>query len=666
MIELEFDANMGDFVWQDGDDQNFYTISTGGVYSLTVTNECGVLSQSIEVTVLGPPTVDLGPDLLLCPVQLPVFLKVGNIPDIISYLWDDDSTDAEYEVTQDGTYSVTVSNGCFEASDAIDIVVEDASPVVQLPADQMLCPGEAIVLNAFNVPGEYLWDDGSTDEELVVTSPGTYSLTITNDCGSGSDSVVIDYLPALAQPDLGPDLTLCPGEQHILYANAPGTNVTWQDGSNADSLIVSAGGTYSVEISNMCMTVTDTIVITIDNNPPSIDLVASLTLCQGDTITVSSGIGGVNYLWSTGSAASDIDVFSPGSYSLTVSNTCGSDADTIAVLDGGPAPLVDLGADLALCPGDVSIINPVFTDVDTWLWHDGSSGASFSASAPGIVAIEVSNSCGTNHDTILVSSLPDIPLLYLGSDTALCAGDMIIYDINGPDIQSILWQDGSTSNSFNAQAPATVYATISNQCGQASDTVFITELPPVPALNLGADQSLCPGESITINPGVTGVDYLWQDGSTAATFTTTTPGLITLTISNDCGSVSDQLDIIENTQGPQVDLGPDVLACNGDIVTLTANVLGVNYLWQDGSTSANLSTSTSGTFILNVSNACGTDADTVVVDIHGDVPAPDLGADITLCEGQTVQLQAAADPDQNIEWQDGSSAATFTVSTAGL
>lgn len=100
-------------------------------------------------------------------------------------------------------------------------------------------------------------------------------------------------------------------------------------------------------------------------------------------------------------------------------------------------------------------------------------------------------------------------------------------------------------------------------------------------------------------------------------------------------------------------------------VTIPSGISGVNYLWQDGSTNPDFTTTQSGVFILEVSNLCGTDTDTIAVDISGVPPVVDLGADTVLCEGVTLQLISSADAITTITWQDGSSLPTYLVSTAG-
>ncbi|MFZ1677447.1 MAG: hypothetical protein WAT91_09245, partial [Saprospiraceae bacterium] len=663
-VEFDFDPAAGDYQWQDGSMSPFYTISDPGVYSLTITNECGNTSDQVSAILVEEPEFDLGPDIVACPAQLPITLDVSNATNAISFLWQNGSTDSDIEVNGAGIYSVTVSNSCFSITDDIEVEIQDATPTVSLPPDQVLCSGETLTLSGNGLIGNYVWQDGSTSSTFLVTQSGNYSLTVTTDCGSGADNISVQYVDPLVAPDLGPDINLCPGEQYIIYAHVSSVNYSWQDLSTADSLIVSAPGIYTLQISNACSSASDTVMVSLNANPPQVDLPSSLSLCQSDTLLVDSGISGVQFLWNDGSQSSSLSVASPGLYSLTVSNVCGADADTITIIDAGPAPSVSLGQDVSFCMGDTFFLTPISSDVVSWLWHDGSSSSTFDVSSPGLVTVQVNNNCGISYDTLMSTLLPSVPPLQLGEDTSLCPGQSLTLSISSPGV-NILWSDGSANNNFNVVGPGVVYATITNACGSSSDSVDITYLPPVPSLDLGADQSVCPGDVITVSPGIIGVNYLWQDGSTGSSFSTSQAQSVILMISNSCGSETDTIDITENSNGPQVDLGPDILECAGSVVTLNSGILGVNYLWQDGSTNSDFTTTVSGTYILQVSNSCGTDADTVDVAISGVVPSADLGGDTLLCEGQSLQLFAHANPGTTVMWQDGSGSPVYNVTSSG-
>jgi hypothetical protein len=176
-----------------------------------------------------------------------------------------------------------------------------------------------------------------------------------------------------------------------------------------------------LQVYNNCVSFSDTIEVAYNNMPPLVELPDQLTLCQGQSITLDASISGVSYLWNDNSQNQQLLVSSPGTYSLTVSNACGADQDTVTILDGGPAPVVSLGNDIQICPGEHMLLSPAFSNVDSWLWHDGSALPSFDISSAGLISVAVSNACGSAFDTLMVDLLPATPPLDLGPDTSLCS-----------------------------------------------------------------------------------------------------------------------------------------------------------------------------------------------------------------------------------------------------
>ena len=662
-IEYEFDPSLGDFHWQDNNTSDYYVITEEGYYALTITNMCGEESAEVEVAELTPETVSLGPDqATLCPGEV---LDYSLNPAIGTYVWQDGSTTTQYQISTSGIYSVTMTHYCGLSADSVSVLAI-AVPLFDLGDTLTPCPGDTVILSVANQTGNYMWQDGSTNTTLEVTTSGTYTLTVENVCGMDNGDVVVLYEQSLSPHDLGPDFSLCPGEMAVLDAATPGASYTWQDMSSADTLLVNSAGTYHVNVFNNCETYSDTVVVTVDDVPPMITMPDQVTLCQGQNVVLNPGVGGVVYTWSDGSHDPTLVVTTAGTYSLTVSNSCGGDTDTVIVIDGGSGPTVSLGPDVSACAGEVIHINPVSLNVTTWLWSDGSMNADFSTTIAGPVTVEVANGCGVAYDTIAVSLLPLTPVLSLGPDLSFCPGSTATLTISEPNVD-ILWSDGSVTGSYLVtDADVQVYASITNGCGVSADTVNVSLLPAAPLLNLGVDQSLCPGEVITFDPGIMGVNYLWQDGSTSTTFQTTQPVTVILSISNVCGASTDTVIVTESTDGPHVDLGPDRIACEGEVLTIPAGISGVSYLWQDGSTGDEYIAVGSGWVHLTVTNLCGTDIDSVLVDISGVAPSPDLGRDTTLCEGNTITLTSVADAFTTIAWQDGTAVQNYTVTTPGI
>ena len=660
-LQYVFDPDLGVFQWQDGSDDSSYEIDEGGTYALTITNMCGAAMAEVEVTEISPPFFNIGPDTsVICEGEE---IDIIFDPDMGIFLWQDGDDSPFYTIDEGGTYSVTVTNECGAESDQM-FVEEFDPPVVQFGPDFTSCIGDTFILVGGTNLGNYIWQDGSTATTFEVTTSGTYSLSVTNACGFDSDTITIGFTQPPLQPNLGPDFTLCPGDSVILYASSPGAFYVWNDLSTADTLVVTDDGVYFVEVFNTCGAVYDTVSVSIDNMGPTLNLPADFLLCSGQSVVLDAAVVGVSYLWNDGTMMSQLIVTSPGLYALTVSNTCGADADSVLIGDGGLSPFVSLGIDTSICSGTSITISPTASNVDTWLWQDGSTMPSYVASSAGEVHVAVSNACGSAYDTMNIGLLPAIPPLSLGVDTAICSGNALTLSIPIPNV-NILWSDGSMGSDYVVTDSAQVYATISNSCGSASDTLQVSLLPDIPDLNLGPDQSICPGETIIVDPGLSGVTYLWQDGSTGSTINITEEGWITLVITNQCGTSEDSLLIAESTNGPQLDLGPDLFACEGETVTILSNISGVNYLWQDGSQQSSYIASASGSYYLDVSNLCGMNSDTIIVTLSGVAPNTDLGPDTLLCEGVNLVLSSTSDSLLSSTWQDGSMTLTFLVQSPG-
>jgi gliding motility-associated-like protein len=92
----------------------------------------------------------------------------------------------------------------------------------------------------------YLWSDGSNLPARTVTQPGMYSVTVSNSCGSSSDTIVLTERPAPVV-DLGLDTAMCWGQTLTLSAG-PGHQYLWSDGSTTSTLTVTGPGLYSVVV----------------------------------------------------------------------------------------------------------------------------------------------------------------------------------------------------------------------------------------------------------------------------------------------------------------------------------------------------------------------------------------------------------------------------------
>ncbi len=102
--------------------------NTSGTYTVTGTDANGcVNTDDVAVVVNNLPTVDLGTDITVCDYEAPITLNAGSHA---TYTWNGGATTATLNVSNSGTYSVTVSNaaGC-TANDEIVVDFQDCAGI---------------------------------------------------------------------------------------------------------------------------------------------------------------------------------------------------------------------------------------------------------------------------------------------------------------------------------------------------------------------------------------------------------------------------------------------------------------------------------------------------------------------------------------------------------
>lgn len=133
-------------------------------------------------------------------------------------------------------------------------------------------------------------------------------------------------------------------------------------------------------------------------------------------------------------------------------------------------------------------------------------------------------------------------------------------------------------------------------------------------------------------------------------------------LANGCDSVITRY--LSISPAPIVSLGTDKLICDGTSLTLDAGT-GATYIWSTGATTQTINVTTAGTYSVTVTNAAGCeDRDTIVVTTTPS-PVANLGANITVCAGTPVTLDAG-NPGATYVWNTGATTQTIQANTAGV
>lgn len=188
---------------------------------------------------------------------------------------------------------------------------------------------------------------------------------------------------------------------------------------------------------------------------------------------------------------------------------------------------------------------------------------------------------------------------------------------------------------------------------------FVVADPPTVAL--GPDTTVCIG--LTLNPGFTAGAYSWSNGDTTPTLAVTAPGTYSLAYTDTLGLVGRDTIVVAFSPTPAVDLGPDQIICHGDTHCLMVNpALYGNIHWSTGDTTSQICTTIAGTWSVGVEDSMGcTSADTVTTTVVA-IPTPFIGADTSICAGDTICFSANCGPTNTYVWSTGATTSTICVS----
>ncbi len=320
-----------------------------------------------------------------------------------SYLWRDGKTSQTDTFFTTGTKWVTALNGC---SMLVDTVHFTATAV---PADSITMHGidTAICfeLGSINVSAPsgftfYLWNDGLTTQTNLFAGPATKWVYAQKLC-----TLLIDTFAVSSQ---GTDTTTSAADTFICFSSqatitaAPGyLTYLWDDGNTTSSNTLSTAGIKYVQMHNACAQAIDTFHVYFANGL-SVSLGKDTSLCKGETLQLHANTTypGVSYLWQDNSTAAVYNATEGGDYIVKVSVGPCAVSDTVRIHQ----KVIDakLGKGLVPC-GEQAITLDPGVDSSTYLWQDGSTNRTFSATKEGTYQVKVTQGLCSSTATVNVT-----------------------------------------------------------------------------------------------------------------------------------------------------------------------------------------------------------------------------------------------------------------------
>ncbi len=673
-------------------------VGSAGTYTITITNNTNGCTASASATVAAnttPPIAQAGPNATLDCDGTAINLN-GNGSSTgpnITYLWTTNGgnivsgdTTLTPEVDGTGTYFILVentTNNC-TALDSIQVGQDANAPIVQIdPPGQLDCNTDELMLDASGSSAganiALIWTgpglvSGQDTYTPIVNQPGTYVLTLsdlTNNCVANASVVVVENTVApVADAGAAPVLD-CSAQSGMLdgsgSSQGPAFSYLWSNGATILTPTITAAGTYTLTVTNASngCTATDNVTVAAFGNLPDVDIATPGNLdCSQPAIQLSATASTgpeFTYNWTfTGTGTGIVSggttltptVGSPGSYTLTVTNTLTSctASETVQVMQSASLPTANAGLPQSLLCGTASLTlngsgSSSGPDI-TYLWTttngnilNGDSTTTPEVNAPGTYTLTVLNTINgcSDSDDVLIGQDANAPIAVAGAPQSLTCTVLSVM-LNGTGSStgtgiSYLWTttDGSISAGAMTLTPTVTAAgtyllTVSdatNNC-QTLASVQVIDQSQQPDAIVAAPQSLgCNVATVTLDglASSTGADFAYQwtgpgivSGATTLMPVVNAPGVYAFTVTNtttNCVTVAQVTVVGDSTPPLAIAAAPQSLNCILQQVLLsgTDSSTGTNfaYLWTgpgivSGGTSLAPTVNLPGLYTLTVTN----------------------------------------------------------------
>ncbi len=321
-------------LWNTNTSDRSVVINKSGTYAVSVTdaNGCTATSAPVQVRVnplpAAPAITALRPTTF-CDRDYTILQASTSS----SYDWSTGSNQREVEVRASGEYSLTTvdGNGCrSRASQVVRVTANPLPPAPTITASGPLtfCANEKITLQSTEAKG-YVWNSGSTSQEVTTNLTGIYQVRTKNAFGCLSDvsnTVAVNVLPLPAAPTVTATgrTTFCQGEQVQLTASSNGT-FSWNTGATGKTITATESGNYSARVQgdNGCFSPFSQAVRLEAKPKPPVPMIEQI-----GTYTLKAGVSvpNENFLWQKGGASlpdstSLIKANQPGTYTVKAAIT---------------------------------------------------------------------------------------------------------------------------------------------------------------------------------------------------------------------------------------------------------------------------------------------------------------------------------------------------------
>lgn len=400
------DTISANYSWSTSDSVRSIIVAKSGYYHVKISNQCGILQDTVRIDSDSIPTLSYQTDTLICDKDS-FYIHRKGLSKWTTLNWNDGNQDSARTLTKAGTYTINISNSCKSYTDTVKLAMGKTPKPFTLN-NLLWCDNKLLIQTVIdNSFAGIRWSTGDTGNQLLIKDTGIITATAESICGTSMASFRVErgFSPII---NLGTDTLICDANtwqitpRSIIFLN----QIQWENGSVNTNRIISNPGKYWATGANKCGTTADTIYVSFLNSP-EVKAPTDLSFCDFispiPTLTATSSGGKAIYSWNTGESGLSIKGNSEGTYIVSGTNNCGSDKDSVTIrVFNSPTP--NLGIDTAFC-GSFAYPLSVGNGFQSVSWSNGSLSNNITANQYGKYAVKVTdfNGC-SGYDELIIGS----------------------------------------------------------------------------------------------------------------------------------------------------------------------------------------------------------------------------------------------------------------------
>ena len=587
------------YSWSTGATSEDISTLSAGTYTCTITDGTGctliteefeVLNGSGTLDILSITTENEDCDNGLGSIDLTIL--GGSAP--YTYDWSSGETTEDISGLSAGTYSCTITDdiGCEVSTGDIVIYNEpgDLDVTTDVVSDEVCSNGEGAIYvstTGGTAPYSYSWSDGSTSEDNLDLTAGSYTLTVTDAVGClieitesvDNTSGTLEIDNALVTNEVcgngagAIDMVISGGTAPFTY--------TWSSGETTEDISGLSAGSYDFIVTdvNGCEQMM-TVEVLNDAGDLAQSFVLTAETCGGSDgsidLTVTGGTAPYTFSWSSGETTEDISGLSAGTYSCTITDNAGcsiSTGDIVVVNNPGTLDVTFTSADENCGDGAGSIDLTVTggTAPYTFSWSSGETSEDISGLSAGTYTYTVTDAAGCEI-------IGDVEIL--NNSGTLTIDDVVVTDENcdddggaiditvsgGTTPYTFSWSSGPTSEDISGLSEGTYSCTVTDASGCSVSTGDLTvsnNAGDLTILDIDITNESCGngfgGVDITASGGTAPLSYSWSTGATTEDIFPVGEGTYTCTITDAVGCELEVIGTVLNDAGTLNISGSDVV-----------------------------------------------------------------------------------------------------------